>query len=458
MTLWTEPPRPRIVRESRGAGWLAVATVCFGAFMGQLDASIVTMTFPALQRQFGAPLAAVQWVSLAYLLVLVGLVAAAGRFADAAGRKLIYLYGFAVFTAASAACAVAPGLGWLIGFRVVQAIGAAMLQSNSVAIVVTSVARHQMRTALGVQAAAQALGLAAGPALGGLLVGTVGWQWVFWVNVPVGIVALVAGRYLLPRTQQRTPLGRFDWPGLLTLGISTTALLLGASAFSGLPVPGWVAVVLVAVAAVAVAGFIARERLAANPLVDLAVLRPRAVSVGLLGALFAYLVLFGPLALFPQVMGAHATAGLVLTALPVGFAVGALGAERLMPHRWSTRVRGLAGSGACVVAAVALALSTTSTAWVSAWLLVLGLGLGVFIPANNATIMAAIPAAVSATGGGMVNMARGLGTALGVAVVTFSLHVAGGPAPGAPFAMAALALSAAIAVATAAVVPAGTSG
>ena len=78
MTLWTEPPRPRIVREFRGAGWLAVATVCFGAFMGQLDASIVTMTFPALQRQFDAPLAAVQWVSLAYLLVLVGLVAAAG--------------------------------------------------------------------------------------------------------------------------------------------------------------------------------------------------------------------------------------------------------------------------------------------------------------------------------------------------------------------------------------------
>src|SRR5947199_2404847 len=134
-----EPARPRVVRESARAGWLAVGTVCFGAFMGQLDASIVTLTFPALQREFGAPLAAVQWVSLSYLIALVGLLAAAGRLADAAGRKLMYGYGFAVFTAASVACGLAPGLGWLIGFRVLQAAGAAMLQANSVALVVNSV-------------------------------------------------------------------------------------------------------------------------------------------------------------------------------------------------------------------------------------------------------------------------------------------------------------------------------
>ena len=108
-----ERPRPRAVREHPRAGWFAVATVCFGAFMGQLDASIVLVTFPALQGDFAAPLAAVQWVSLAYLLALVGLVAAAGRIADAAGRKAVYVYGFAVFTAASAACGLAPGLaGW----------------------------------------------------------------------------------------------------------------------------------------------------------------------------------------------------------------------------------------------------------------------------------------------------------------------------------------------------------
>lgn len=450
--LWAEPARPRAVREHRLAGWLAVATVCFGAFMGQLDASIVTMTFPALQRQFGAPLAAVEWVSLSYLLALVGLVAAVGRLADAAGRKLIYLYGFAVFTAASAACALAPGLGWLVAFRIVQAIGAAMLQANSVALVVTSVAPEKMRAALGVQAAAQALGLALGPALGGVLVATLGWQWVFWVNVPVGVVAFVAGRYLLPRTQHRRRLGRFDWPGLLALGTATTALLLGVSAFSGLPLPPIAALALIAAAGAGFAAFLARERHAASPLVDLAVLRPRAVSAGLLGALCAYLVLFGPLALFPQVLGAHGLAGLVLTALPAGFAIAALFAERLLPRGWGALGRGLLGAITCVVAAGAVILAPTAPAWVASWLAVLGLGLGVYIPANNSSIMGAIPASLSATGGGLVNMARGLGTALGIAVVALSLHLvdtAGDSSSGPRLAMAVLAVFAAASAGTA---------
>jgi EmrB/QacA subfamily drug resistance transporter len=450
----TEPARPLRIREHPKAGWLAVATVCFGAFMGQLDASIVTLTFPALQDQFHAPLAAVEWVSLAYLITLVALVAAAGRVADAAGRKLIYLYGFVVFTVASAACALAPALGWLVGFRAIQAVGAAMLQANSVALVVTSVPRAKMRAALGVQAAAQAIGLALGPALGGALVGSVGWRWVFWVNVPVGVVAVVAGRYLLPRTRQHTPLGRFDWTGLLALGTATTTLLLGLSALSGLPLPDPATVALLVVSAVAFGGFVVRERRAANPLVDLSVLHPRAVSVGLVGALCAYLVLFGPLVLFPQTLGSHGLAGLVLTALPAGFALAAAFAERLMPPGWSTHTRGLVGASGCVVAAAALLLAPTTTTWVAAWLLVLGLSLGLFIPANNSAIMGAVPVHAAAVGGGLVNMARGLGTAFGVAVVALCLHLAGpttDPATGSRLALSALLFFTVAAVATAVV-------
>ena len=112
------------------APWLAVATVCFGAFMGQLDASVVTLAFPALQRQFGVALAGVQWVSLAYLLALVALLVPVGRCSDRYGRKLVYLYGFVLFTAASAGCGLAPTLGVLVAVRVVQAAGAAMLQAK----------------------------------------------------------------------------------------------------------------------------------------------------------------------------------------------------------------------------------------------------------------------------------------------------------------------------------------
>jgi MFS family permease len=106
-----EPPRPALIRENPRAPWLAVSVVCFGAFMGQLDASIVAITFPAMQREFGAPVAAVQWISLSYLLGLIATLAAAGRLGDAVGRKLVYTYGLAVFTVASAACGLAPSPG-----------------------------------------------------------------------------------------------------------------------------------------------------------------------------------------------------------------------------------------------------------------------------------------------------------------------------------------------------------
>lgn len=437
-----ERPRPAAVRDHRNAGWFAVATVCFGAFMGQLDASIVTLAFPALQHEFALPLAAVEWVSLAYLLTLVGLLAAAGRVADAAGRKRMYLWGFAVFTAASVACGLAPGLGWLVAFRVVQAAGAAMLQSNSVALVVGSVRRDQMRAALGVQAAAQALGLALGPAVGGLLVATVGWRWVFLVNAPVGVVGWLAGRYLLPRTRERTPLGRFDVPGLALLVLASTALLLAVSAASGLAVPGWAVGSLVGLAVLGAAGFVVRERRTTSPLVDLDLTRPRAVGLGLVGALAGYLVLFGPLALFPQVLGDHPSAGLVLTCLPAGFGLAAAGAGRLLPRRLGLRGLAVAGTVAAVAGCVALAVTPRSPGVVGPLLALVGLGLGVFVPANNAAIMSAVPARAAASGGGLVNMARGLGTALGVAVVALSLHVAA-PDRGASVALWALVVVAA---------------
>jgi MFS family permease len=469
-TLLREPARPAMIREHPLAPWFAVAAVCFGAFMGQLDASVVTVAFPALQRQFGAGLASVQWVSLAYLLVLTALLVPAGRWSDRAGRKLMYLYGFVLFAGASAACGLAPSLGALIALRVVQAAGAALLQANSVALVVTSVPVRTRRAALGVQAAAQAVGLASGPVIGGLLVATVGWRWVFFLNVPVGVLAVVAGVYLLPRTRGaagqllagQPPAGQppadrrgTDPGGTVLLAAATTAGMLAISALSGLGAPAWTAAVLAAVAVLTGIALLRHERRVAAPMLDLRAIAASGTGSALLGALCAYLVLFGPLVLFPQVVSAQGgsaeSAGLLLTALPAGFGLAAAVADKLLPAGWSNRRRCLLGGA--VVAASAAALAVPAPHAVSVVLLgLLGIGLGIYTPANNAEIMAAVPAREAAAAGGMVNMTRGTGTALGVAVVTLGLHAGAllrSPQAGLALSMAALAAVAVLGTAAA---------
>src|SRR5471030_216616 len=191
--LVVEPRRPVAVRNWPRAPWLVVVTVRIGAFLGQLDASIVTLALPTLQQHFHTSLASVEWVALSYLLVLVVSVTAVGRLADMIGRKLLYTYGFAIFTLASVGCGFSPSLGVLIGFRVVQALGAAMLQANSVALIATAIPTASLGRAIGIQGAAQATGLALGPTVGGLLIGVAGWRSIFFINVPVGIVGLVLG-------------------------------------------------------------------------------------------------------------------------------------------------------------------------------------------------------------------------------------------------------------------------
>ena len=471
VTLLREPARPAAIREHPLAPWFAVATVCFGAFMGQLDASVVTVAFPALQRQFGTGLAATQWVSLGYLLVLTALLVPAGRWSDRAGRKLLYLYGFVVFSAASAACGLAPSLGVLIALRLVQAAGAALLQANSVALVVTSVPARTRRAALGVQAAAQAVGLACGPVVGGVLVGTVGWRWVFLINVPVGLLAVLAGWYLLPRTRRagdargvgpgagRDGIGRdgagprgADLGGMGLLAVSTSAGMLAISSLSGLGLPVWAVAACVAAAVTAGAGLVRHSWRAAAPLLDLRALAAAGTGPALGGALCAYLVLFGPLVLFPQVVsargGSAASAGLLLTALPAGFGLAAVAADRLIPARWPNRRRCVLGGALAAGCAAALAVPAPEAVWVLL-LGLLGVGLGVYTPANNAEIMASVPARDAAAAGGMVNMTRGIGTALGVAVVSVGLHAGtflGQPDAGLTLSMAALAAVALVGV------------
>lgn len=423
----TEPARPAWVRQSPNAHWFAVGGVCMGAFMIQLDASIVTLALRDLQVSFDAPLGAVQWVSLAYVLTLAALVTPLGRLSDAVGRKLVYLAGFTVFTLGSAACALAPSLPWLVAFRVAQAVGAAAIATNSVAVVTSSMPAGKLKAGLAVQSSVQALGLAMGPVVGGFLVGSFGWRSVFLVNVPIGVAAVALGTVLLPRTRslQRQP--RFDWAGMGLLACASTALLLGLSGLAGLAMPAAAAAALLVAAAAAACGFWLRERSARYPMVDLRLLRAPGVAPGLLGAHLGYLLLYAPLVLVPQLLiplgfGEQAV-GPMLAALPAGFMVAALAGDKV-PLGRGKRTRLLAGVGLAGAALLVLAARPVDPVWVVPSLAVLGVGLGVVIPVANTTVMSGAPATGTGTVSGVLSMVRNVGTALGVAFVTLSLHAA----------------------------------
>ena len=196
-----EPPPAQIVARHPSYWWFVIGTVCIGAFMGQVDSSIAQLLLPRLELEFNARLSTVSWVAVAYLLAMAAFLPIFGRLADMMGRKLLYTGGFLLFVLGSALCGLAPSLPVLIGFRVLQAIGAALLSSNSVAIVVAAAGPERRGRALGVLSAAQAVGLSAGPAIGGLVIDLLDWRWVFWINVPFGLVGTVLGWFVLPPTR-----------------------------------------------------------------------------------------------------------------------------------------------------------------------------------------------------------------------------------------------------------------
>ena len=416
--LLREPRRPVAVRESPRAHWYVVATVCIGAFMGQLDASIVTVALPQMGRDLHASLGAVEWVALAYLLVLVATVATVGRIADAVGRKLLYVYGFGVFTAGSALCGLAPTLPVLIAARVLQAVGAAMLQANSVALIAEAMPRPMLGKAIGVQGSAQALGLALGPAVGGILLSLAGWRFIFLVNVPAGAIGLALGWFLLPRSRSRRELGGADGLGaaLLALAAMGPLVYLSLTGREGYANP--VLLACLAGGVTAAVCFVRRERRVSAPLIDLSILRRHGLAAGLGSGLVSYLALFGTMFIVPYYLSADRDSvtliGLQLAVLPVAIGITAPVAGRLVTRvgaRWLT-------AGGLVLAAVGMLVIAAEhgTAGILTGLALTGLGLGAFTPANNAGVMSASPPGHAGVTGGMLNMTRGLGTALGVAV------------------------------------------
>ena len=433
-----EPPPVALFTRWPSYPWLIVGVTCIGAFMGQVDASIVQLALPTLGHVFDCTLESVSWVALAYLLGVAAFLPIFGQLCQMFGRKLLYIIGFVVFTGASALCGFAPDLATLIAFRFLQGFGGAMLGANSMALVVTSTDKSLRARALGVYAAAQAVGISAGPVIGGLLLGTWGWPWVFWINVPFGLLAVVFGWLVLPITAQQNRNQTFDWRGgfLLAPALAFAVLALNQVSAWGPTSPAVLGSVGAAIVLIFL--FLRQEHGARSPLIDLALLDEPAFLTGSLACALSYAMLYGMffLASFALVRGYEENAiaaGLKLAIIPISLGVVAPFAGGLA-DRMGTRLLSVAGMAICFVALLvltAIVMQPVANLWIGALgLAAFGAGLGLFIAPNNHATINSAPSNLSGVAGSLLNLTRILGTVAGVAsasaVLSWRLQVARG--------------------------------
>ncbi len=407
LSAFHEPAPLKSIQTAHSYPWLVVAITCIGAFIGQLDASIVQLTLPSLERNFHATLAAVSWVALGYLLAYAVTLPVFARMSEIFGRKSLYISGYALFTVASFFCGFAPSLRILIVCRLLQGVGGGLLGSNSLTILVKAVQPNQRGRAMGFFAAAQAVGISAGPVLGGLLLGSVGWRWVFWVSVPFGLAGVALGWLVLPQTAQSGTMRQFDRWGAILLSPALAALVISLSELGTWRPEAVLLTMFVSV--ILFPPFIWRERSRASPLVDLELFRIAPFLGGVIGVSASYALLYGMFFVmsFAFVRGfgeSPVSAGLHLATIPIMIGITSPISGRLY-EKLGSRMLTTAGMTICCAAIVLLAGSSDQmnhgVAAMGA-LALFGVGLGIYIAPNNAATMEAAPDGRNAEAGGLL--------------------------------------------------------
>jgi EmrB/QacA subfamily drug resistance transporter len=404
--------------------WKVLIVVSVAVFMVSLDMFIVNVAFPQIERGLAdADLAAISWVLNAYAIVLAALMVPAGRLADRAGRRRIFLAGLILFVVGSALCGLASSVAMLVAARVVQAAGAACLLPTSLALLLPEFPPAQRAAAIGIWAAVGGVAAAFGPPLGGLLV-QASWQLVFYVNVPVGLAALVAARGLLRETRDESQ----QRPDLLGAGLLTLAVGLLALGLVKAPAWGWADIRTFTALGVAVVGlgtFWARCHAHPSPVVDPSLLRVRSYALAnaaglLFSASFAAMLLASVLFLTGVWHQSILTAGLSVAPGPLMAATLAPVAGRLANRAGQ---RNLAAAGTTLFGLGcawwlwrATAVPDYTTAFLPG-LLIGGAGVGLTLPSLASAAAASLPPPRFATGSAVFTMSRQLGFVLGVAIL-----------------------------------------
>lgn len=412
------PPSPA---PSSPAPSGALACLALAMLLSSLGTSIANVGLPTFVRAFDASFQSVQWVVLAYLLAVTTLVVSAGRLGDLFGRRRLMLLGIATFTVASLACAAAPSLWVLIAARAGQGFGAAMMMALTMALVGESVPKERAGRAMGLLGTMSAVGTALGPSLGGVLIGSFGWQAIFLINLPLGLLAASQAWHYLPRDQAAATRPGFDLPGSLLLAFAlaaySLAMTLGRGHF------GVVNLALAGAAAVLGLVFLIVESKARSPLVQPALFRERLVGTGFVASGLATTVAMTTLVVGPfYLSGAlHLDAtgiGLVmsmgplvaaLVGMPAGKAVDRFGALRMT-------VAGLLSMAAGAFLLSRMTIGTGAPGYVIALVVLTG-GFATFQAANNTAVVTGTAPGQRGIVSGLLNLSRNLGLVTGASLM-----------------------------------------
>lgn len=417
-------------------GWLVLLALTPGMFLALADATIMTIAITEIVQRLDSSFTAVSWILNGYILTLTVLFIPMGRLADRFGHKGVFLTGLALFTAASLGCALSPTVGWIIGFRVLQAIGAAAVVPTSLTLLLDAYHRERQGFASGLYGAVTFLATAVGPVLGAVMIEygpklakwaghpwpSSGWRWIFLINLPVGLLGILLAAFIVPR-RDRAEGVRIDVPGVAFLGVGLVCLTMALMEGNHW---GWLAaatVGLLIVAAALLALFVWWELRVDYPLFNLRLLRHRSFAGATAGMTTVDMVLMGTqyMAVIFLVAPSDYTylrAAYGIAFIPIAGLIVAPVAGRLID---SVGPRVLAAIGAMITAGglVTLAyLPLDNHLWGTAWrMFVVGVGLGITIPALTAAGMTALPTADKGVGSGLLNTARLLGFLLGVAIL-----------------------------------------
>src|SRR2546421_3466394 len=421
----------------RANKWAVLAIIAVGVFMATLDSSIVNISLPTIAHYFGVPLnGAVEWVTIAYLVVVAGTLLTIGRLADMIGHKPVWVAGLVIFTLGSTICGADSSLGMLIAARAFQGLGGALLMSISPVMLVNAFPARERGRALGLNAVVVALGVSTGPTLGGIITDHLTWRRIFFVNVPIGIIGIIASIRVLSERMHRGR-GRFDPLGAVLLAVGLVALTLGLSFGQEW---GWSSPFLIATLVCGVSALVALvvvERRVPDPIIDLELLHNRVFLSANTSLVLSFLALFAVSFMLPfyleELRGfPTAEAGLLLTPLPLTIAVlapfsGAL-ADRI-GTRW------LAAGGmalACLGLLLLSQLDAYSSVWDIVWrLIVIGAGQAMFQSPNNSALLGAAPRSRQGSASGFLATGRVVGQSLSVALAGAIFAGLGGAAAGA---------------------------